>query len=667
MKLGRLFGVGLLLISTTPSYSQVIPPNAPPVDAKTLKISQSEQDEFYSERRAATRKNTPRIVFVPGILGSKIDECRADGSQCRNIWGTIDAVRRRDVDLSFRKDRVYHTDVVESLFFKDIYGGTLDYIRQKAESLVSDSVDDPLVKVFPYDWRVSNGENAKLLKERICVMRAQAGSSPIVIVAHSMGGLITKVWAARHAKEPCADGKMPDVTQIIFVATPHLGSPKAIKAVAEGYNLLFDELTGLKRYLGWFERNYLLDAVNQAGISFQSLYELLPIRSSDYCMKLKPALAKASVPVDGDNDSPVNLFDVDTWRRYDLLRRIGAPVVRQSYYDHDLAPLLSNAERLLCEIADFDPATVADVVYLYGREKDVTTYGWFHLHSGASNSIENSTMTEGDGTVPVYSAQNFLISSTRQTTEVQADHISIINSATVFHLVDDLFVKATRHADLQTVHGNAQFASLLTAETAASGKLIPVSLDPNAWSQADDKAAIEINTKALALMGYKATDVAKFASASVDPVESARLYAVAASSTSEPSQQLAWLGDVARSSYGAGRFPEAISNALFVANAAQKISSNDPETLNLQKAAKQVEGWSYLREGDVAKFNDLASSYANKYAVAKDEFREPVVSSVKAGTIQLYSIDGQLSQPIVKSIGAVGQPKWIGSRLGVPW
>jgi pimeloyl-ACP methyl ester carboxylesterase len=480
------------------------------------------------------------------------------------------------------------------------------------------------VNVFHYDWRLSNAENATFLKDRVCLVRSRAESSPIVIVSHSMGGLMTKIWAARYGKEPCADGKKPDVAQIIFVATPHLGSPTAIKAIAEGYNFLFDELTGLKRYLGMFERNYLLDAVNQAGISFPSLYELLPIRSSEYCSQQKPALSKASVPVVGDDNKPLNLFDVETWRRYDLLRRIGLPAVRRSYYDTKLAPLLLRVEQLLCEIADFDPATVADVVYVFGREKADRTFGWFHLRSGASDSINSSTTMQGDGTVPVYSAQNFLVSTTRQTTEVQADHTSIINSSTVLALIDDLYVSAFRRADLQTARVNAQYASLLIAETAASGNLISVSLDPKTWSQGDDAFAIEINNKALAAMGYKTIDVAQIASTTRDPLQRTRLYAVAASGTNEPSQRLAWIADVARSSYDAGRFPDAIRNSAFVISAAEMtLAPTDPNRTSLQKAAKEVEGWAYLRDGDLGKFNEIASSYVAKYAVTKSEFKEP--------------------------------------------
>lgn len=629
MALARLLWIHVCVLAAgvTAIHAQTIPPIKPPDASKVSDVPQSIRDEFYSERHAARRKNTPRIVLVPGILGSKIQECRADDSQCQYIWGTIGAVRRSGVDLSLKSDRVYRTDVVDSLLFKDIYGGALDHIRAKAEFLVSDRADDALVTVLHYDWRRSNGENAKLLKERVCRIRANAESSPIVIIAHSMGGLVTKVWAARHAKESCADGKKPDVTQIVFVATPHLGSPKAIKAVAEGYNILFDELTGLKQYLGWGERHYVLDSINQAGFSFPSLYELLPIRTSEYCNQLKPALTKATVPVVGEDKKSVNLFDIDTWRRYDLLRRIGSPAVRQSYYEHALAPLLRQAELLLCEIADFDPAQVADVVYLFGREKADRTYGSFLLRL---SGIGDPTTIQGDGTVPVYSAQNFLVSSTRQTTEVLADHTSIISSVTMLGLINDLYDRALRRADLDTGRTSTQYASLLVEETAGSGNLISVSLDPKAWEQADDKLAIEINTKALAAMGYKTTDVAQIAATNyLDASTRARLFAVAASSTTEPSQRLTWIGEIARSSYDAGKFQDAIRTSTYITATTEKaLSSNDPKLVGLQKTAKEVEGWSYLKGGNLGKFNELAASYAAKYALTKDDFKDPATPLV---------------------------------------
>jgi pimeloyl-ACP methyl ester carboxylesterase len=626
MSLARFLGVCAITVGATASHAQVLPTNKAPDPALISDIPQKAQKDFYSKRREATRKSAPRIIFVPGILGSKIDECRADHSGCINIWGTNGALTQGDIDLSIRPDRFYQTDVVGPIFFKSIYGQVIDYIRTNSESIAPDTKEDPLVTIFHYDWRLSNGENAKRLKERVCEVRAHATASPIVIIAHSMGGLVTKVWAKRHAKEPCTTGEKPEVKQIVFVATPHLGSPKAIKAIAEGYNMLFDELTGFFRILGAMERNTFLLALNQAGFSFPSLYELLPIRTRDYCRQQKPDLDKAANPINGDDNKPINLFDVDTWRRYQLLRRIGAPVVERSYYDHDLEPLLRQAELLLCEIVDFDPEKVTEegVVYLFGREKDDKTYGTFDLRSGQGNSIYRSTTIQGDGTVPTYSAQNFLISSTRQIMEVSANHTSIISSATMLKVIKEWYRKAIKHADLETGRASPQYASMLVAETAASGKLIPVSINAEAWSQEEDRFAIEINTRALTAMGYQPSDVARFASTAFDATERANLFAVAASSTKEPSQRLTWIADSARSSYDAARFDDAIRTATFVAaTAAGVLGVNDPKTVSLQKTAEQVQGWAYLRAGDTEKFNNLAASYAAKYAVAKDDFKEP--------------------------------------------
>jgi pimeloyl-ACP methyl ester carboxylesterase len=638
MQSAKVLAACILLIGMKAGHGQALtsPPPDPPGSSIMQGVTQSERDGFYFKRRTARRENAPRVIIVPGILGSKIDECQADGSQCHNIWGTIGAITRNDVDLSFKADRVYRTDVVESLLFNDVYGSIVDHIRNQASSVGLDIPSDPLVTVFSYDWRVSNADNAKRLRDRICGVRMNAPNSPIVVVAHSMGGLMTKIWAARYAKEACGDGKIPSVSQIFFVATPHLGSPKAIKAIAEGYNILFDELVGLKRYLGLWERNYLLDAINQAGIAFPSLYELLPIRSSEYCLAAKPSLAKALIPVNGDDQKPVNLFDVETWRRYELLRRIGLPAARKNYYDNALAPMLKDAEQLLCEISDFDPAAVADVIYLYGREKADRTYGWFHLRSGKVESIDDSKIMQGDGTVPVYSAQNMLVSSTRQTIEVQADHTSIISSSVLLGLVDDLYIKAAKRADLQTARSNDQYATLLVAETAGSRAWLPVSSDPQEWSR-DDKLAIEINKKALAAGGVKPSEIAALASVALNSSQQARLLAVAAATTDNPKEQLIWLADAASSSYAAGHYQDAILSSAFVTVAAERgLSQNDPAKLTLQKSVDEVKGWAYLRSGDLDQFNRLATSYANKFAMTKDDFKEPATPPTYS--VQLFGL-----------------------------
>ena len=61
--------------------------------------------------------------------------------------------------------------------------------------------------------------------------------------------------------------------------------------------------------------------------------------------------------------------------------------------------------------------------------------------------------------------------------------------------------------------------------------------------------AISINTNTLNIARRTPSDVAQFASLAHDPLERANLYAVAASSETEPEKRLAWTEEIAKSPY----------------------------------------------------------------------------------------------------------------------
>jgi pimeloyl-ACP methyl ester carboxylesterase len=353
----------ILLAGLNSAVAQLIPPPTDINATARTEISQDSIDHFYTSFHATKRTLTPRIVFIPGIMGSSIQECHPDGSECSYIWGTAESMLQPE-NLMYTSDsrNPFRTDVVDSILFKDIYGDILNTIRNKAATVANDNQDDPLVTVFHYDWRQSNLISAGSLAQRICGIRANAPNSPIVILAHSMGGLAAKIWAARYASSICPGGGKPNVREMVFVATPFLGAPKTIKAIDVGYNIFFDELgrlngsdtnpfstltSNVKSLFGYLERKYPLRAIDDAGLSFDSFLELMPIRSSDYCRKIKPKLAQVGDPVDDKDGRPINLFDVSVWERYDLLRRIDQPIARQAYYAN-LAQRLKNTETLLC-------------------------------------------------------------------------------------------------------------------------------------------------------------------------------------------------------------------------------------------------------------------------------------------------------------------------------
>jgi hypothetical protein len=85
------------------------------------------------------------------------------------------------------------------------------------------------VRVFPYDWRLSNTYNARRLEDQIIRWwwkdRTPLDIDPlsrITIIAHSMGGVL-----ARYFIESEALRGSRYVRQLITVGTPHLGLPEA--------------------------------------------------------------------------------------------------------------------------------------------------------------------------------------------------------------------------------------------------------------------------------------------------------------------------------------------------------------------------------------------------------------------------------------------------------
>jgi pimeloyl-ACP methyl ester carboxylesterase len=104
---------------------------------------------------------------------------------------------------------------------------------------------------MPYDWRNSNRVTARNLRDRIREVLAASATIPYVaqdgkvdLVVHSMGGLITRIYAQGEGLE--ANGTPlaynGDIRKVVFMGTPHRGFPEDYKTYEGGswYDFLYD-------------------------------------------------------------------------------------------------------------------------------------------------------------------------------------------------------------------------------------------------------------------------------------------------------------------------------------------------------------------------------------------------------------------------------------------
>jgi len=141
---------------------------------------------------------------------------------------------------------------------------------------------------FPYDWRVDNNLTAELLKEKIRLVKEITGASKVDIIAHSMGGLVARSYVE-------SSDYQNDIDQVIFLGTPHKGSPESYLKY-DGGDGFFTTSEKITKYLfkieaalnGYFD---LADYVRAKVLTVEQLlpvYDYLKDKQSDNTYQLRP-------------------------------------------------------------------------------------------------------------------------------------------------------------------------------------------------------------------------------------------------------------------------------------------------------------------------------------------------------------------------------------------
>lgn len=173
--------------------------HAPILEAYFGETEYAELRALAAQATRRTRDPGPRVLILPGILGSMLAE--VNGSDRDVIW--VDFI---DIVLG-RLNRLALTEETKRRFAAvDVHQAT--YLKLKL-ALQAEGFD---ADFHPFDWRQSISDLGRELARRIANDPAQE----IFLVAHSMGGLVAR--AAIH------HGAGDKLKRLIMLGTPNYGS-----------------------------------------------------------------------------------------------------------------------------------------------------------------------------------------------------------------------------------------------------------------------------------------------------------------------------------------------------------------------------------------------------------------------------------------------------------
>ena len=255
------------------------------VDGEEKELLQQElgPDAFERARGAAARGGRRgklgRVLVLPGIMGTELDSVDAKGDADR-IWlnfARLIGGRIRDLELA----------ADGSPATPGMHVRPAGVHRKTYLAMILELDTRWHVRPFPFDWREDIDRSADRLAGEV---QAFADGAPVHLVAHSMGGLVSRRFIQRHRDlwssmdDPAGQGRGG---RLVMLGTPNRGS-FAIPLTLTGAEKLV-------KVLAKADLSHDLDKLLAILATFPGLYDMLP-----------------SPLVDLD-DHHGRLFDVDSW------------------------------------------------------------------------------------------------------------------------------------------------------------------------------------------------------------------------------------------------------------------------------------------------------------------------------------------------------------------
>ena len=214
--------------------------------------------------RAGVKDSDPHVMVVPGILGSQLGIARRRPLPNDVLW--LDPI-----DIQVGRLRLLGLDAGAPIIPLGVvlYSHLKLRLRLRAAGFG--------VTLHDYDWRLPIEDSAASFAERL----RQQGSRRSAIVAHSMGGMVSRLALALPGTQ--------HVERVVLLGTPNLGSFAPVQALRGTYAVV--------RKIARLDGNTTAERLTEEVFnSFPSLYQMVPASDRNGANLLDPGAWPASGP-----------------------------------------------------------------------------------------------------------------------------------------------------------------------------------------------------------------------------------------------------------------------------------------------------------------------------------------------------------------------------------
>ena len=350
------------------------------------------------------------VLIIPGLMGTEIK----NGDDL--LWLDLDEMLL-DVGDEFLDDLQFNSNLTPT---ENLYIANTIKRIEPAIGLVDFDYIDGLIKefkrqeyvenetlfTFPYDWRY--GVSGKfedgttvidLLKQKIEQIIQETGKDRVDVVAHSMGGLLLKKYVMENHNNHYID-------KVVFVGVPNNGAPTTIKTLIEG-----DDFG-----IPWLSQK----EIKKIAKNMPSAYDLLPSQeyynnNGSFVKTIDERKFLLSSPEITVNDLNYNEFE-DYITQDHQLNNMGfnnsQNLHSQNFDNFDLRSAGIN----FYSINGCKSATVGNIIER--KTKDIL---------GFESTSYNLGFRDGDGTVPLESANSLPINQENIYYSLFADHSKMLS------------------------------------------------------------------------------------------------------------------------------------------------------------------------------------------------------------------------------------------------